>query len=391
MALMTRVWPAAVQRVHEEVADMQAVADREGAAIRIAPWDYRFYAEKVRKARYDFDEDQLRPYLQLEKLTQGLFWAAGQLYGLSFTPVRDVPLPHPDVTTWRVTDRAGKLVGLYYQDPYARTGKRGGAWNTSYRDQEKMDGPVTPLVANNANFVKPAPGQPLLISWSDAVTLFHEFGHALHALNSNVVYNSLSGTNTPRDHVEFPSQVNEYWLSTPEVLTRFAVHYQTGQPLPPELIQKLEKAQTFNQGFETVEYLSDAILDMELHLAGGGDINLDAFERAELAKLGMPEEIVLRHRLPQFFHIFDGDGYSAGYYSYLWSETLATDAAEAFREAGSFYDPATAKRLHDDVMSVGNSVDPADGYRAFRGRDPDPEALMRHRGFVAKPAATAGR
>ena len=354
---------------------------RKGPTLRIEPWDYRYYAEKVRKAKYDLDFNEVKPYLQLEKLREAMMWCAGQLYGLQFQPVQYVPVFHPDVRVWEVTNAAGDQVGLWYLDPYAREGKRSGAWMTDYRAQENMDEPVSPIVSNNCNFIKGAEGVPVLISWDDAVTMFHEFGHALHGLLSHVQYPSQSGTSVARDYVEFPSQLNEHWLSTPEVLSRFAVHYQTGEPMPSELVEKIENAATFNQGFQTVEYLASALVDMKLHLAGDVDIDPDAFERLTLAELGMPREIVMRHRTPQFSHIFADDGYSAGYYSYLWSDALTADAAEVFEAAGSFFNKEVAKKLHDDIMSVGDTIDPADGFRAFRGRDVDTSALLRKRGF----------
>jgi len=381
MQLMEAVWKPAVARVREEVADMQAIADKEGAKIKIEPWDYRYYAEKVRKAKYDLDQNEVKPYLQLEKLREGMFWVAGQLFGFTFTPVEGVPVYQADMRVYKVTDPAGRLLGLWYFDPYARPGKNSGAWMNAYRSQERFDREITTIVSNNTNFVKGKPGEPILISWDDATALFHEFGHALHGLNSNVSYPSLSGTNVARDYVEFPSQLLERWLSTPEVLNRFALHYQTGKPIPAELVRKIEKAATFNQGFATVEYLASALVDMKLHLAGDQTIDPDAFERDTLTALGMPSEIVMRHRTPQFGHVFSGDGYSAGYYSYLWSDTLSADAWEAFTEAGGPYDKAVAKRLRDDVFSAGNTVDPAEAYRAFRGRDPGIAALMRKRGF----------
>ncbi|MET0986413.1 MAG: M3 family metallopeptidase, partial [Steroidobacteraceae bacterium] len=324
MQLMQAVWPPAVARVHEEVADMQALAKTEGFTHEIAPWDYRFYAEKVRKAKYALDANELKPYLQLEQLREGMFYVAGELFGFRFTPVGSdqVKTYHPDVRVWQVVDASGKHIGLWYFDPYARPGKRSGAWMNAYRSQERMDGEITTLVSNNANFVKPAPGRPVLVSWDDATTLFHEFGHALHGLSSNVTYPSLSGTAVARDYVEFPSQLLEHWLLTPEVLNRFARHYETQQPIPAALVQKIERARTFNQGFATVEYLSSALVDMKLHLAGGRPIDPDAFERQTLKELGMPQEIVMRHRTPQFSHVFSGDGYSAGYYSYLWADTI---------------------------------------------------------------------
>ena len=393
MQLMEAVWTPAVARVREEVADMQRVADAEGARIKIEPWDYRHYAEKVRKAKYDLDTNEVKPYLQLEKLREGMFYVAGELFGMTFTalPEGSVPVYHPDVRVWRVDDKAGKLIGLWYFDPYARVGKQSGAWMNAYRNQERFDGDVKTIVSNNSNFVKGTPGEPVLISWDDAVTLFHEFGHALHGLSSNVNYPSVSGTNVARDYVEFPSQLLEHWLPVKEVLDRFAVHYQTGKPIPAELVAKVERAKTFNQGFATVEYLSAALVDMKLHLTARPDsrIDPDAFERDTLAKLGMPAEIVMRHRTPQFGHIFSGDGYSAGYYSYLWSDTLTADAWEAFTEGKGAWDREIANRLRDHVFSVGNTIDPADGYRAFRGRDPQIEALMRKRGFVKASAPEA--
>ena len=381
MALMLRVWPSAIARVRQEVAEMQAIADQEGAGIKIAPWDYRYYAEKVRTARYDLDLNAVKPYLQMDKLRNGMHWAAGQLYGFSFTPAANVPVQHPDVTVYEVK-RGREHVGLWYFDPYARTGKRSGAWMNAYRAQRTYGGKVTSIVSNNANFVKPAPGQPLLVSLDDAKTMFHEFGHALHGLNSHVTYPTLSGTRVFRDYVEFPSQVNEHWLTTPQVLNRFALHYQTGKPLPQVLIDKIDKARTFRQGFDVTEYLASALIDMQLHLAGDADIDPDAFEREELARLGMPPELPMRHRTPQFQHVFGSDGYSAGYYSYLWSEVIALDAVEAFEEApGGLYDKAVAKRLHDHVMAIGNTVDPRIAYRRFRGRDPDAKAYLREKGF----------
>lgn len=386
MQLMEQVWKPAVARVHEEVADMQALADKmpdtEGAKIKIEPWDYRYYAEKVRKARYDLDQNEVKQYLQLEKLREGIFWVAGELFNFNFTPATNVPVVHPDIRVWEVTDKTTKRhVGLWYFDPYARAGKRSGAWMNAYRSQERVNGEITTIVSNNANFGKGKPGEPLLISWDDALTMFHEFGHALHGLNSSVTYPSLSGTAVPRDYVEFPSQLLEHWLSTPAVLQRFAVHYQTGKPIPQVLVDRIKRAATFNEGFITVEYLAAALVDMKLHLAGDKKIDPDAFEKATLAELGMPREIVMRHRTPQFMHVFGSEGYSAGYYSYLWSDVLTADAYGAFVEAGGPYDPKVAQRLRKYIFSVGNTVDPAEAYRSFRGRDPRVEALMKKRGF----------
>jgi peptidyl-dipeptidase Dcp len=381
MDLMMKVWPKALARVREEVADMQAIANEEGVKIKIEPWDYRYYAEKVRKAKYDLDFNEVKPYLQLDKLREAMMWAATQLYGLHFKQLSGIPVFHPDVTVWEVTDADGKHVGLWYLDPYAREGKRSGAWMTDYRAQENMGKPITTIVSNNSNFIKGADGEAVLISWDDAVTLFHEFGHALHGLLSKVNYRSQSGTSVARDYVEFPSQINEHWLETPEILNQFAIHHKTGKAIPQELLDKIKKASTFNQGFDTVEYLASALMDMKLHLAGSDDIDPDAFERETLADMGMPSELPMRHRTPHFMHIFSGDSYSAGYYSYLWADALTADAAERFVEAGSFYDKDVAKSLHDNVMSIGDTIDPAEGFRRFRGRDVDTSALLRKRGF----------
>ncbi len=381
MDLMMKVWPKAVARVNEEVADMQKIADAAGHKIVIEPWDYRFYAEKVRKAKYDLDFNEVKPYLQLDKLRDAMHWCAQEVYGLRFKPVQGIPVFHPDVTVWEVLDANGKHVGLWYFDPFARAGKRSGAWMTEYRTQENLKEWITPIVSNNSNFIKGRPGEPVLISWDDAVTLFHEFGHALHGLLSKVQCPSQAGTNVARDYVEFPSQVNEHWLTTPEVLAKFAVHFKTGAAMPAAIVKKIEEAATFNQGFSTVEYLSSAILDMKMHLITDVKIDPAEFERKALAELGMPREMIMRHRIPQFSHLFADDGYSAGYYSYLWSDTLTADAAEAFIEAGGFFNPETCKKLHDYVFSIGDTIDAAEGFRLFRGRDVDTRALLRKRGF----------
>lgn len=382
LALLEAVWKPAIARVAQEVADMQALADKEKAGITIAPWDYRYYAEKVRKARYDLDQNEVKPYLQLDKLREGMFWVAGELFDFDFLPVTDIPVYHPDVKVWAVKDKSsGEHVGLWYFDPYAREGKRSGAWMNAYRSQENMDGAVTTVVSNNSNFVKGKPGDAVLISWDDATTLFHEFGHALHGLSSQVTYPSLSGTSVVRDYVEFPSQLLEHWLSTKEVLQRFAVHERTGKPIPQEIVGRIKEASTFNQGFATTEYLASALIDMKLHLSTDEEIDPDAFERETLKELGMPRQLVMRHRTPHFSHIFSSDSYSAGYYSYLWSDVLTADAFNAFTEAGGPYDKEVAERLRTYVFSVGNTIDPEEGYRAFRGRDPKVEALMKKRGF----------
>lgn len=385
MELLESVWKPATARVNEEVRDMQALADKEGGKIKIEPWDYHYYMEKVRKDRYDLDANEVKQYLQLDKIREAMFWVAGELFNFSFSPVKGVPVFHPDVTVWEVKDKTSrKHIGLWYFDPYARDGKRSGAWMNAYRDQQRMDSEVTTIVSNNSNFVKGKPGEPILISWDDATTMFHEFGHALHGLSSNVTYPTLSGTNVARDYVEFPSQLLEHWLSTPEVLQKYAVHYKTGKPIPQSLVDKIKAASTFNQGFATTEYLASALIDMKLHLAGSQKIDADKFERETLAAMGMPKELVMRHRTPQFAHAFGSDGYSAGYYSYLWSDVITADAFGAFTEGKGPYDKEVGKRLVKYVFSIGNTMDPADAYRQFRGRDPKVEALMKKRGFPTK-------
>ena len=380
MGLMEAVWGPAVQRVHEEVADMQKIADAEGAKITIAPWDYRFYAEKVRKSRFDLDESEMKPYLQLDKIQEAMFWCANTMYGFSFEPVSDVPVFHPDVKTYKVM-RGGKQVGVWYYDPYAREGKSSGAWETEYQGQSNMLGHIC-VCSNNCNFLKAEAGKPILISWGDAETMFHEFGHAIHALSSNVWYPSQGGTNTATDFVEFPSQLNEHWLPLPEVLEKFAVHWETGQPMPAALQEKIKKSSKFNQGFDTVEYLACALIDMKYHLAGEVDIDIDAFEKAELTRLNMPKEIVMRHRPTQFAHIFSSDGYSAGYYSYLWSDALVADVYEKFMAAGGPFKGPTAKAYFDNILSVGDTIAQDEAFRNLMGRDVNRDALMRLRGFA---------
>ncbi|MEU7906173.1 M3 family metallopeptidase [Actinoplanes sp. NPDC049118] len=379
--LMMKLWAPAVRRAKEEIADMQAIADEEGAGIKIEAWDYRFYSEKVRKAKYDLDQNEVKLYLQLDKVRDGMFWAAEKLYGLRFAKLEGLPVYHEDMSVYEVT-RDGKRAGLWYFDPYARVGKSSGAWMNEYRTQERFRGDITPIVSNNANFVKSGSG-PVLISWDDAITMFHEFGHALHGLNSNVTYPSVAGVAVKRDFVEFPSQINEHWFPTPELLNKFALHVDTSKPIPADLLAKIQKSLKFNQGFSTVEYLASAIYDMKIHLAAtpGGTIDPDAFEKSCMAEIGLPREIVMRHRPTQFGHTFSGDGYSAGYYVYLWADALTADAWELFEEKG-VWDPAAAKAFLDDILSVGNSVAPDEAFREFRGRDVDTEALMRLRGFA---------
>lgn len=380
MDLMMKVWPAAVARVKEEVADMQAIADKEKAGITIEPWDYRYYAEKVRKAKYDLDQNELKPYFQLDNMVSAMFDAAGRLYGMSFTEnTGTVPVFEPEVRTFEVK-RDGKVIGLFYLDNFARPGKRSGAWMTTYRSQNRLTGDNDIVLAsNNNNFVKGAGGKPTLISIDDASTLFHEFGHAIHYLNYDITWPGLG--NTPRDFVEFPSQVNENWLLTPYILNTYAKHAETGEPIPAALVEKIKASDTFNQGFATVEYLSSAILDMMLHNRSEPVTDPRAFEKEALAKIGMPKEMVMRHRLPQFNHLFADDGYSAGYYSYLWSETMDADTWAAFTEKGDVWDKETAERFRSMLLSTGNESDRIEAYRAFRGRDPDVKYIMKKRGF----------
>lgn len=379
-ALLTRLWPAAVARVAEEVADMQALATRDG--ITIAAWDYRYYAEQVRKARYDLDANELKPYLQLEQLREGLFFVARQLFGLHFGPAPDVATYHADVSAWQVNDVHGQHVGLWFFDPFARRGKQSGAWMSEYRSQQQLAGKVTPIVSNNANFTKGKANEPVLVNWDDAVTLFHEFGHALHGLMSQVTYPTLAGTNVVRDFVEFPSQLLEHWLAAPEVLQRFARHVETNEPMPQTLVDKIMRARNFNQGFATLEYLASAVIDMQLHLVD--EVNdVAQFEQRTLQDLGMPSEVVMRHRTPHFSHVFSGDGYAAGYYSYLWADTLVADAWEAFVDKGDVFDAELATRLRQHVFTAGNREEPDVAYRAFRGRDASIDALLRKRGFSA--------
>jgi peptidyl-dipeptidase Dcp len=383
-ALMMKVWPAAVARVSEEVADMRAVAARERGAATIEPWDYLHYAEKVRKQRYDLDQGELKPYFELDNMVAAALWSAERRYGISFAEITGtVPVFHPEVRVFEVTDTgSGAHRGVFYLDNFARQGKRSGAWAFSYRTQHTFDGPVTPITSNTNNFVKAAPGEPVLISLDDAETLFHEFGHALHALLQDVRYPFLAIT--PRDFVEYPSQVNEQWVLTREVLDRFARHYQTGEPMPQALVDKVVRSRKFNQGYATVEYLAAAILDMELHTRPDGAFDPATFERDALARIGMPREIALRHRLPHFDHLFGSDSYSAGYYSYLWSDVMATDTWQAFLEASGPWDQDVAQRFRTHILSQGNATDRADAYRRFRGRDPDVRALFEDRGFPVR-------
>ncbi len=386
IALMESVWPAAIARVDEEVADMLAIGKRQDGIEQIEAWDYRFYAEKVRKEKYNLDSDEVKQYLQLNKLREAMFYVAGRLFNFSFSEVTDgsVPVFHEDVRVWEVKEKtSGEHIGLWYLDPFARKGKRSGAWATTYRSHTTFDGKKNVLSSNNSNFSKGPVGQPTLISWSDAETYFHEFGHALHFLASKVEYPTLnSGV---RDYTEFQSQLLERWLSTDEVIDNYLVHYKTGKPMPKALIAKIKKAATFNSGFKTTEYLASALVDMKFHTVDPKGIDADKFERDTLNALNMPKQIVMRHRSPHFGHIFSSEGYASSYYGYMWAEVLTSDAAEAFAQApGGFYDKEIAAKLVEHLFSVRNAVDPSEAYRAFRGRDATVEALMRDRGFPVK-------
>jgi peptidyl-dipeptidase Dcp len=381
--LMMRVWPAAVARVREEVADMKKLARRDRVTA-LEPWDYLYYAEKVRKAKYNLDQAELKPYFELNSMIAASFYMAEQLYGLTFTEITGkVPVFHPDVRVWEVKRKdTGAYAGLFYGDYFARAQKRSGAWASVYQPHETFTGTTRrPITSNNNNFVKGAAGEPVLISLDDAETLFHEFGHGLHALLSEVNYPGLGMT--PRDFVEYPSQVHEQWVLSRPILDRFAKHYKTGQPMPQALVDKVHASSKFNQGYRTVEYLTAAILDMELHTRPDGVVDADAFERDALKRIGAPREVAMRHRLPQFLHLFASDSYSAGYYSYLWSEVMDADTREAFAEAGDLFHKPTADKLRKYILAPGNSTDRSEAYRQFRGRDPDVKALLKKRGFPA--------
>ena len=382
--LMEAVWPAAISRVAEEVADMQAIADANGDNITIEPWDYRYYAEKVRVAKYDLNSDEVKQYLQLDKLREAMFYVAGRLFNYKFEPVPEgsVPVFQEDVKVWEVTDLdSGAHIGLWYLDPFARAGKRSGAWATTYRSHTTFDGKKTVLASNNSNFIKAAPGEAVLVSWDDATTFFHEFGHALHFFSSNVKYPTLNGG--VRDYTEFQSQLLERWLSTDEVISQYLVHHETGEVIPKALVAKIKKAATFNQGFGTTEYLASALMDMKLHLADPEGMDVGDFEKETLAALDMPKELPMRHRTPHFGHVFSGEGYATAYYGYMWADVLTADAAEAFTESkGGFYDEDMANKLVKYLFAPRNAIDPAEAYRLFRGRDAQIEALMRDRGFI---------
>jgi peptidyl-dipeptidase Dcp len=379
--LLDEVWGRARSRAAREKADLQKLIAKEGGNFALAAHDWRYYAEKLRKARYDLDEAAVKPYLELGNTVTAAFDTAGRLFGLTFTPV-DLPLHHPDARAWEVMDKDGRAIGLFIGDYFARPSKHSGAWMTSLRDQEKLSGDIRPVILNVCNFSKPAAGEPALLSFDDARTLFHEFGHALHGLLSDVTYPLLAGTAVASDFVELPSQLYEHWLEVPEVLTKHTRHYKTGEPMPQALLDKVLKTRTFNQGFATVEYTACALVDLDVHALDKADApDVTALEQQSLARIHMPPEIAMRHRVPHFQHLFSGGGYAAAYYSYMWSEVLDADAFAAFTEAGNPFDPATAKRLRDSIYSAGNLRDPAEAYIAFRGRLPTVEALLKKRGL----------
>ena len=384
-ALLDEVWSKAKARAGEECRALTEVARAEGGNFAIAPWDWRYYAEKVRRARYDLDDAEVRPYFELDAMIAAAFDCASRLFGLRFTPRTDLVLYHPDVRAWEVTDKSGHPVGLFLGDYFARPSKRSGAWMSSFREQHKLGGAKggqRPIIVNVLNIARGASGEPTLLSFDDARTLFHEFGHGLHGLLSDVTYPSLAGTAVSRDFVELPSQLYEHWLSQPAVLRRFARHARTGRPIPEALLARLKAARNFNQGFTTVEYTASALVDMQLYsLEDPKGLDVGDFERRALERIGMPSEIIMRHRLPHFMHIMSG--YAAGYYSYLWSEVMDADAFAAFEEAGDIFDRRTAERLREFIYAGGNSRDPAAAYRAFRGRPPKVDSLLQKRGFIA--------
>jgi peptidyl-dipeptidase Dcp len=391
-SLLETVWAHARRRALADRDAMQTLVAAEGGNFKLEPWDWRYYAEKRRRQTCNFDEAAIKPYLSLDRMIEAAFYTAERLFGLTFVPRRDVPTWHPDVRVWQVRGSDGREVGLFFGDYFARSSKRSGAWMTAIRDQEKLAGNIKPLIVNVCNFAKGADGEPTLLSFIDARTLFHEFGHALHGLLSSVTYPKIAGTNVATDFVELPSQLYEHWLERPEVLRRFARHYRTGEPMPEELLERVLAARNFDNGFSTVEYVASAIVDLEFHslasppeLAAAADS--DAFEKDALARLAMPGEIAMRHRPPHFAHIFSGGGYAGAYYSYMWSEVLDADAFAAFEETGDIFDPATAKRLLDTIYAAGGSQDPAEAYKAFRGRLPSAHALLRKRGFIEAAAA----
>ena len=384
--LLMAVWEKARSRALEEEASLVGLIAEEGGNHEVMPWDWRLYAEKLRQRTFNFSETELKPYLQLEKIIEACFDVAERLFGITAREVKGVPAYHPDVRVFEIRDEEGALKAIFLGDYFARSSKRSGAWMSSFQSQHRLtlkngkQGEI-PIVYNVCNFAKPAPGTPALLSLDDARTLFHEFGHALHGMLSNVTYPSVSGTGVARDFVELPSQLYEHWLTVPDILEKYAVHYETGKPMPKELLDKVLAARTFNAGFATVEFTSSALVDMAFHTRDAVEDPMQV-QAEVLETIGMPQSIVMRHATPHFQHVFSGDGYSAGYYSYMWSEVLDADAFSAFEEMGNAFDPVTARKLKNNIYSVGGSVDPEDAYRAFRGKLPDPKAMLRKKGLA---------
>ena len=385
-ALLERVWQPALVRAEEEREALAAIALSRGESATIEPWDWRFYAEKVRRVRFDLDDAEVKPYFPLEAIVAAAFDCAARLFGISFAERRDLVAYHPDVRVYEVRGASGPI-GVFLHDNFARPTKRSGAWMSEYRTQSRNDGaPVLPIIVNNNNFAKAAPGEPTLLSFDDARTLFHEFGHGLHGLLSNVRYERLAGTSVLRDFVELPSQLFEHWIDEPEVLKRHARHHRTGEPIPDALIAKLRRARHFNQGYETLRYTASAIVDMAIHARASSEpVDIVEFERAELARIGLPHGVGVNHRLVHFQHLFSG-GYAAGYYVYLWAEVLDADGYDAFVEAGDPFDPAVAHCVARFIYSAGNSIEPGAAYRAFRGRDAVAEPMLRERGLLESVA-----
>lgn len=384
--LLMQVWEKAVARAGEEEAELAAVIREEGKNHEVMPWDWRHYAEKLRARKFNFSEAELKPYLQLEKILEACFDVAHRLFGIRAVELKNVTAYHPDVRTFEIRNEKGDLVAMFLGDFFARSSKRSGAWMSAFQSQHKLplkNGATgeLPIIYNVCNFAKPSHGKPALLSLDDARTLFHEFGHGLHGMLSNVTYPSVSGTGVSRDFVELPSQLYEHWLTVPEILEKYALHYETGEPMPKALLDKVLSAQTFNAGFNTIEFTSSALVDMAFHTKGTVTDPM-AVQADVLAALNMPKSIVMRHATPHFQHVFSGDGYSAGYYSYMWSEVLDADAFEAFEETGNPFDAEMARKLKDNIYSVGGSVDAEETYRLFRGKMPSPEAMLKKRGLI---------
>ncbi len=383
--LLMKAWTPAVAKANDDYVALDAMRIAHGATEPVAKWDWRFYAEKVRKARFDLDDAEIKPYFELNAMIRAMFGVAGKLFGVQFEEKTGITLYHPDVRLFEVK-RGDELIGIFLSDNFARPTKQGGAWMSGYRWQTRnaATGKVIPIIGNHNNFSKPPEGQPALLTFDDVRTLFHEFGHGLHGLLSNVSYEKLSGTNVLQDYVELPSQLYEHWALEPSVLAQYARHYKTNEPIPQALVERIRAASTFNKAFETVQYTSSALVDLAVHSrATYENFSLEAFEVDELQRLGMPHAATMMHRLPHFRHLFSGDSYAAGYYVYMWAEVLDADAFNAFEETGDPFDPATAKRLYEFVYSAGDSIEPADGYRAFRGRDATVEPMLKKRGLIA--------